>query len=185
MQMMSKCSRTLFTVFAILCTSCAPNAEAPQQPVPAPAQPVTASKAVDLFSSVCLQTAPDFLGAKARMERAGLTDVRSNGANYDATGTVSAKVQARTEAGGISIERCSIVFQNANAASTRSALSKAIIETGIATGPARQGGIGSRIADIWDVRIDGRPARVIFIPARAERLPGGIYFDIPSARASV
>ncbi|MEM7060563.1 MAG: hypothetical protein AAF557_23535 [Pseudomonadota bacterium] len=119
------------------------------------------------------------------MERAGLTDVRPNGASYDPTGTVSAKVQTRPQTGGVSVERCSIVFEDPDAEAARSRLMQMLDDSGLTSRPARQGAIGSRIVDIWDLQIDGRPGRVIFLPVQSERLLGGIYLDIPSRNASV
>ena len=114
----------------------------------------------------------------------GLSDIRRNGASYDETGTVSAKVQTRPEAGGVTVERCSIVFENPDNAATRQSLAKAIDQAGIASDAVRQGAIGSRTVDIWDVSIDGRPGRVIFVPFRSERLLGGIYLDMPARNAA-
>ena len=145
---------------------------------------VSAAEAVDLFYRICLGTAPDFVGSRARMESAGLTQIGRNGASYDNTGTVSAKIQTRSEAGGITVERCSVVFEDPDGAAARAALNSTIKESGLALGPFRQGAIGSRTVDIWDLSIDGRTARVIFAPARSERLLGGIYLDIPSQNAS-
>lgn len=145
---------------------------------------VSTVEAVRLFDRICLATAPDFVSAGTRMASEDLTDIRSNGAAYDPTGTVSAKVQTRAEAGGITIERCSVVFQDTDNATGRTALMKTINTFGYATGPVREGVIGSRVVQIWDVRIDGREGRVIFAPTRSERLLGGIYLDIPSRNAS-
>ena len=156
----------------------------PDQPTSKPLAPVSATEAADLFIRICIGTAPDFVGARARMESAGLTDLRRNGASYDATGTVSAKVQTRAETGGITVERCSVVFEDPDGAAARAKLNETIEESGLVQGPSRQGAIGSRTVEIWDIRIDGRPGRVIFAPARSERLLGGIYLDMPSQNAS-
>lgn len=171
----------LLVVFAAACAQTAPL------PATMPSQDhaiVSASEAADLFARICLGTAPDFVGARTRMEAAGLTEVRRNGANYDVTGTVSAKVQTRPEAGAVTVERCSVVFEDRDGPAARATLSAAIEASGLAKGAPREGAIGSRIVEIWDLRINGRPGRVIFAPARSERLLGGIYLDIPSQNAS-
>ena len=174
-------------LFPVLIAGCTETARLPEPQLETAPQlkRVAVVQATQIFSDVCLDTAPDFVAAQSRMKRAGLTDQRKNGTTYDASGTVSAKIQTRSEVGGISVDRCSVVFEDPDTAGALAAATNLMAQSGLSDGPPSKALLGSRSAQIWNVTIEGRPGRVIYVPWRSERLLGGLFLDMPNPRASV
>ncbi|MEM7188666.1 MAG: hypothetical protein AAF439_03565 [Pseudomonadota bacterium] len=157
-----------------LLTACAPV----QSPQPTNSD-VGALQAIGLFQEVCLATAPEFLAAERRMAAGGLTVATSAGALEDPSGALSAKVQDRAGRNGISVRRCSIVFDDTDYAGALEELVEILQTNDLQTSPPQRALIGSREVTVWDIRIGGRAGRVTLIPAKSRALRGGVYLDIP------
>ncbi len=133
-----------------------------------------------VFEAVCLASAPDFASAPDLMARAGLTDNRSSGASYDETGRISAKVQTVAARGGITIDRCSVVYEQPDPTGIPSAIQAALEGRDLLSAPPGETLINSRRAVVWPITLDGWSGRVTWIPWQSRRLPGGLYMDIPN-----
>lgn len=180
---MSPMLRLLPALAAVMVLSGCPRALTVAEEPPAPAaDAVDAAEAIFLFDRICLRTAPSFSGADRKMAELGLT-LADNGSYRHGSGTASVKTQIRKGTGNTEILRCSAVFDDDDHETATEALLDVLGQWNLAVGRRYETAqIGSRIARIWDGRIEGRRARVTLLPATKTRA-AGVYLDIEGVRA--
>lgn len=139
---------------------------------------VSADEAVAAFAEICLDSAPAFDDAEARMAARSLVRQEDTGTFYHATGTLSAKVAEYTTRSGEVYRRCSVVLEDPDGERVL-----ALIDAALAARDYPQPLAGPQKLDdgalLWTTerRIGGGTASVSYFRIRPDMPHSGIAVD--------
>ena len=133
-----------------------------------PTRVVDVGKVVDAFHDICVRTAPGFRGAQKRFARHGFVNKRDDGIVYDASGTVSVRVDDVETSRG-QLLRCSIVYEDPNRFIAEERIDQMLRKIRRNLGPGRGACFpkvsgGTRVGRAWGYRAGGLRGQLLDVP---------------------
>ncbi len=144
---------------------------------------VAVDGAVTAFSDICLDTAPDFAGAPARFARNGLRNKGRRGVFYDATETLSVRVD-RVETVNGPMLRCSVVYEDPNRTIAAERIDRMVADRGAAIKDVRRARFptvqgGERDGLAWRFLTKGRAGELMDVPHTGNGNLGILILQFP------
>jgi len=142
---------------------------------------VPVAKVFAAFAQICLDTAPDFAGADARLAEHGMTRTAPTGTVYHPSGTVSVKIHTMDGAGG-QRRRCSVVYEDPDREAALVEIDGLRQSLGVQMfsprGTTLTRGDGSvRRATVWTLEIGGQRGTFIHMPFDGGRDLGALIAE--------